>query len=321
MKKILVIKLGALGDWVQAMPAMAQIRKAHPQASITVLTTPFFTDFAKASGLFDAVETDGRPKGLRANLALFSRLRRARYERVYDLQTSSRTRNYFYAFWPFAPEWSGISPGASHRHKNPRRNQMQTLDRQWDQLVEAGVATPLPPGQTPAPDLSWAATAATRGGKPIREQLGLSQPFALLAPGASSSRPLKRWPAKSFAALAKLLQHQGVTPVVIGGAQEAGVAEAIQRHATQTVILTGRTNHVELAALGGGAALTVGNDTGPTYLAAFGGSPAVVLFSKDSDPALCAPRSERLIVLQSDDLADLSVEEVSKACAVLLSGA
>ena len=39
-RRILVIKLGALGDFVQALRAMAEIRRAHPGAKITLLTTP-----------------------------------------------------------------------------------------------------------------------------------------------------------------------------------------------------------------------------------------------------------------------------------------
>jgi len=65
----------------------------------------------------------------------------------------------------------------------------------------------------------------------------------------------------------------------------------------------------------------IGNDTGPTYMAAFAGAPTLVLFSGDSDPALCAPRSASITVLQSDDLSALGVEEVTKAVRLLLGGA
>ena len=47
--KVLVIKLGALGDFVQALAAMAHIRAAHPKARITLLTTPEFEGLARAS--------------------------------------------------------------------------------------------------------------------------------------------------------------------------------------------------------------------------------------------------------------------------------
>jgi ADP-heptose:LPS heptosyltransferase len=317
-ERVLVIKLGALGDFVQALRAMAEIRRAHPRATITLLTTPPYAELAQASGYFDAIDTGGRTKGLAALIGLMRRLRAGRYQRVYDLQTSSRSARYLWAFAPSFPEWSGISKGASHRHRNPRRDLMQNLDRLWDQLAEAGVVEPLPEGQAPGPDLSWAIAASDREGGPIEERLGIRRPFALLAPGASPTRPRKRWPEKGFVDLAKALEAMGLTPVVIGGPQEIDLGQAIAAAAPGAMVAAGRTKLVDLAALGSRAALVVGNDTGPTYLAGLAGAPTLILFSADSDPALCAPRSQRIQVLQSDDLADLNSTEAIKAARVLL---
>lgn len=320
-QRVLVIKLGALGDFVQAMRAMAEIRRAHPKARITLLTTPAYAELAQASGWFDAIDTGGRPKGLFGALALLARLRLGGYQRVYDLQTSSRSRSYLWAFTPAFPEWSGHARLASHRHRNPRRDLMQSLDRLWDQIAEAGIVEPKPEGFAPAPDLGWAVAAADREQPPLSQRFAIKAPYALLAPGASPHRPKKRWPLQGFVALAQALEANGVTPVVIGGQQEIALGEAIARGAPSTVVLTGRTKLVELAALGARAALLVGNDTGPAYLAAFAGAPALILFSSDSDPALCAPRTARITVMQRDDLADLEAGEVIKAAKLLLSRA
>ena len=246
------------------------------------------------------------------------RLRRGRYQRVYDLQTSSRSAGYLWAFAPAFPEWSGISAGASHRHRNPRRDLMQNLDRLWDQLAEAGVVEPLPEGQAPGPDLSWAIAASDREGPSIEDRLRIERPYALLAPGASPGRPRKRWPVDGFAELAKALEQMGVTPVVIGGPQEAELGQAIAKAAPGAVIAAGRTRLVDVAALGARAALLVGNDTGPSYLAALAGAPSLILFSADSDPALCAPRNPRIAVMQSENLADLDSTQVIKGARVLL---
>jgi ADP-heptose:LPS heptosyltransferase len=80
------------------------------------------------------------------------------------------------------------------------------------------------------------------------------------------------------------------------------------------VDLVGRTDVAALAALVRAAALTVGNDTGATHVAAAGGNPVVVLFSRASDPGLCAPRGELVHVLMEPDLGDISVETVFAAC-------
>jgi ADP-heptose:LPS heptosyltransferase len=312
-ERILVIKLGALGDFVLALRAMAQIRRAHAKARITLLTTAPYADLARASGYFDDIDIGGRPKGLLAQLALIRRLRRLKPQRVYDLQTSSRTRNYLYAFLPRPPQWCGISPGASHRHRNPRRDHMQSLDRLWDQIAVTGIVDPLPEGQAPGPDLGWAIAAG--------QVFDIPRPYALLAPGASPGRPLKRWPADRFAALAVALETLGLTPVVIGGLAESEAGAAIARAAPSTRMLAGKTRLIDLAGLGARAALLVGNDTGPTHLAALAGAPSLVLFSRDSDPALNAPRAGQVVVLQRDDLADLSVDEVTNAARLLLGRA
>lgn len=317
IKRVLVLKFGALGDLVQAFAAFAQIRAAHPGAEITLLTTPPYAEFAQASGLFDFVETDGRPKGLDASLSLLRRLRRARYDRVYDLQTSSRSKTYFYAFLPRPPQWSGISAGASHRQTRPDRGSLHNLDRIADQLFVAGIGPRYDAGQAPAPDLGWAARLARRGAATTAERFGLTAPFALLAPGASSVKPEKFWPAQAYGALARALIARGLCVAVVGAPAEAQLARAIQTQAPGVNDLTGRTDLVDLAGLGAEAALCVGNDTGPTHLIANAGAPGLMLMSKVTDPNHCAPRGA-MGVIKVDDLAELSDEAVLTALSAQL---
>jgi ADP-heptose:LPS heptosyltransferase len=311
-KRILVMKFGALGDVIQAFAAFAQIRAAHRDAEITLLTTPPYAEFARASGLFDRVETDGRPKGLAANLALFLRLRRAGYDRVYDLQTSSRSKTYIFAFWPRPPDWSGISPGASLRQTRPDRNALHNLDRIADQLFVAGIAPPTPLGEARGPDLGWAAALARGPRATTAERFGLAAPFALLVPGASPAKPEKFWPAPAYGALAKALIDRGLQVAVVGAKAEAPLAAAIRATAPGAVDLTGATSLIDLAGLGAEAALCVGNDTGPTHLIANAGAPGLMLMSKVTDPNHCAPR-KTMGVLKTDDLAELSAASVLAA--------
>jgi ADP-heptose:LPS heptosyltransferase len=306
MKRVLVIKLGALGDFAQAFGAMETIRAAHLDAELTLLTTPPYAEIARHSGLFDRIETDGRVKGLKDYWRLFSRLRRARYARVYDLQTSSRTKQYRWFFWPHFPEWSGISPGASHRQTRPDRNDLHNLDRLADQLHVAGIAPAYPVGEAPAPDLDWAVSLAGD----VLDRLGLKQPYALLAPGASPTGEAKRWPVERYAALAAVLRNQGFEVAVLGGSSEIAAAETIVAAAPGTIDLVSRTWVVDLAALGAHAALTVGNDTGPTHWAAYGGSPGLMLMARVSRAGHCEPRAE-METLMVEDINDLSVEAVT----------
>lgn len=299
--RILVIKLGALGDFIQAMGPAAAIRRHHPDARITLLTTKPYAGLAEATRLFDEVWLDTRPKPTRPGkwAALRRRLRGAGFSRVYDLQTSDRSSFYFHLMRPDPPMWSGIARGCSHPHRNPMRDGMHTIDRQAEQLAMAGIA------ETPLPDISALAADVSR--------FTVSPPYALLVPGGAPHRPAKRWPAASFATLAAHLIEKAVTPVLIGGPDEAALAAEIARAAEGTRNLAGETSFADIAGLARDAAFAVGNDTGPMHIAAAARCPSVVLFSADSDPALCAPRGDHVTVLRENDLADLAVETVAAA--------
>jgi ADP-heptose:LPS heptosyltransferase len=321
IRKVLVIKLAALGDVVQAFPPFARIRAAHPDAHITLLTTPPYASLAEASGYFDAIETDGRPKRAAETWAMLRRLRRARYDRVYDFQTSTRSSSYFYALLPNPPEWSGIAPFASHPHRNPARDGMHTLERQAEQLQDAGIWPDAPTvrGTAPAPDLSFMLADPSPERRPAH--FGLPERYALLVPGASALRPGKRWPAERYAELARRLQAQGVVSAVIGGPGEAEIGAEIAALAPGSFNLVGKTDYAQIAGLGARAALAVGNDTGPSHLIAATNAPTLVLFSAESDPALCAPRGRAVEVLRETRLADLSVDRVENAARSLLGAA
>jgi ADP-heptose:LPS heptosyltransferase len=298
--RILVIKLGALGDFVQAMGPAAAIRAHHKDAEITLLTSAPFAEIAQKSPYFDHVLIDERPRGLDIVgwLRLRRRLREGHFERVYDLQTSSRSSGYFHLMRPGPrPEWSGIARGASHPHANPRRDSMHTVDRQADQLAMAGIAS------VPPPDLAWAAAEI--------KHFNLPRDFMLLVPGGAAHRLDKRWPAERYAELAMRIAQRGVTPVVIGGRDEAKATRAVSRGVPLARDLAGQTNLAEIVGLGAAARYAVGNDTGPMHLIVAAGCAATVLYSAASDPALTQPRGAKITVLRRDDLATLGADEVA----------
>jgi ADP-heptose:LPS heptosyltransferase len=302
--RVLVIKLAALGDFVQAFGPFAAIRAHHPDAEITLLTTPPYADLARRSPWFDQVWSDGRPswRNPAGWWRLARRLRGAGFARVYDLQTSRRSSRYRILVGG-AAEWSGVAAGASHPHANPGRDAMHTVERQREQLEMAGVR------RFPPPEMDWLDADLSAFALPPR--------FALLVPGASPGRPGKRWPAERYGEFAADL---GLSAAVVGGPAEAPLAAAIAARAPGTLDLTGRTDFTALGALGRRAAFAVGNDTGPVHLVAAAGCPTLALFGPESDPALCAPRGPAVAVLRHPRLAALDVAEVRAALAGLVSG-
>jgi ADP-heptose:LPS heptosyltransferase len=313
---ILVIKLGALGDFIQSLAAARLIRAHHVGARITLLTTEPFKAFAEKCPYFDVVEADGRPREAAATAQLLARIRAARYDFVYDLQTSGRTTNYFHALKPRPPQWSGVAPGCSHPHSNPNREAMHTLDRLAEQLAMAGIPKEeiYASGAAPLPDLSWVRRALNDPPRLQPEYFGIRGSYVLMIPGASPHRPEKRWPAESYAALAKAVVRRGVTPVVIGALAERDVGTAVAAAEPAAKNLVTRTDLFQVAALAERAVFAVGNDTGPMHIAAAAGQRCLVLFSSNSDPERVSPRSRRgVTTLSASNLADLPVGDVEQA--------
>ncbi|MAZ03368.1 MAG: ADP-heptose--LPS heptosyltransferase [Sneathiella sp.] len=288
-----------MGDVILAQGPFQAIRAHHGDARIVLLTTRPFAAFLEKSGLFDEVWIDERPKlwQLSKLIPLIRKLRRGRFDRVYDLQTSTRTNSYF-RFFPRRrkPEWCGIAKGSSHPHDSPMRTKIHTIERHIDQLKVAGIET------VPPVDFSWAMTDISRFELPSR--------YALLVPGGSAHRPEKRWPAARFAELAVYLEGKGTTPVLVGGKAEAEAITTILDHCPAAIDLSSKTEFGDIATLGARATLAVGNDTGPLHLISAVGCKTVVLFSKASDPHMSRPRGQDVTVLREDDLTDLPLAAV-----------
>ncbi len=138
----------------------------------------------------------------------------------------------------------------------------------------------------------------------------------LLAPGADTHHPEQRWPVELYGGFARRMQDAGYDIVIVGALGESSMAHAIQRQAPRARDLTGRTDLVQIAALGARAALAVGNDLGVLHLIAAAGAPTIVLFSSDVDAAATAPRGH-VTVLHAVTLKALPVESVVSAALIL----
>ena len=297
-RKVLVIKLGAFGDVVLAEGALRDIRLHHSKATITALTAPEYAAIFERCPHVDVVEIDRRkPRWqLPYLLELRRRLRASDHDLVYDLQNSSRTAMYFR--WMRQPIlWSGTAPGCNLPCRMDRFKTIPVLDRLAGQLADAGVATP----HCRQPDLRWMADDVSG----ILEAHGVSDGFVFLIPGASARHPQKRWP--HYARLAELLIEQGHQVVTAPGPDETDLCRSLP-----AVALTERDdclNLFQIAGLATRAGFVVGNDTGPTHLAAHCGARGLALYGPHAAARItCMDR--RLEVMEVPDLSLLDAERV-----------
>ncbi len=301
-KKILIIKLGALGDFIQALGPMQAIRNHHKNDDITLMTTKPFKTFGEKSGYFNDILVDEKPKITQPLkwLNLRKSLISAEFDRVYDLQNNDRTQIYFNLF-PRSkrPEWVGAAKGASHENNNPERTAGTALEGHKMTLALAGI------NNVKIDTLDWL--------KDKQNKFNLPYPFVLFVTGCAPQHPQKRWPAENYAALGQTLVKSGFIPVLIGTKDEKEINDQIMSLCPQAINLTEKTSLFDIAALAHNADFAIGNDTGPMHMTGPTGCKTLALFSSHSTPSKHAPNGENVFTLQKDELKDLSVEDVKKA--------
>jgi len=308
--RVLVVKLGAFGDVLLADGALRDIRAFHPRAEIAVLTAPPFRRLFEACPHVDRVLVDPRAPRWRLDrmAALGRRLRAFAPGMVYDLQTNRRTAFYHRWLLPGAP-WSGTAPGCSHPHRAADPKALNVRERLAGQLADAGV--PVRHARAPRPD--W----MIRDVSPLLEAAGVAGPYVVLVPGSAARHPHKRWP--HYAALAEALIADGLAVVTVPGPDEVALCRSLPGIA----LMDGERwlDWFELAGVLSRAAFVVGNDTGPSHLAAHLGVPGLALFGRHTPAERTGILRERFAAIEADDLAALTPETVADAVRTRLAEA
>ena len=294
-RRILVIKLGALGDIIQAEGALHDVRVHHPDAHITVLTNPRYKPIFERCPWVDAVMTDPRGSRLRIDLLLKLRrdMRSGGFDAVYDLQGNRRTGLYYY--WLSVP-WVGSVAGKPF----PQKPCDAAVDTLYELLRSAGLEA----RHTRRPDLGWLADDVDQ----ILAAAGARTGFVLLIPGCSARHPEKRWP--HYAQLAARLIAEGTQVVMAPGPDEIDLCKTIPGIA---LFDGGKPLSVfQLVGLSRRAGFVIGNDTGPSHIAAHTGAKGLALFGSGVH-ASATYIDRRFAVIEVADLGQLTVDRVYEA--------
>jgi len=297
MAEVLIIKLGALGDLVQADGAIRDIRAYHPDDALTVMTTPVYKRYFERCPWVDHVFVD--PRVSRCNLlqmhTLRKRLQRIRIDRVYDLQQVGRTRFYYRYLFPDV-WWLGDASGCSCYLK--RDDGSCAADHFKKHLECAGIPAP----HALFSEVAWMADEVDE----LLAAHKLTGDYVLLLPGASAAHTHKCWP--HFEVLAEKLLQRGLQPVTVPGPGEIEQYRAIP--GTMLTAADGFLDYFALAGVARRAAFAIGNDTGPTHIAAHLGCRGLALYGEHTSPESTGIQHTGFTWLETEDLSGLSLAEV-----------
>jgi ADP-heptose:LPS heptosyltransferase len=271
MKRVLIIKLGALGDVIIATPHIKQIVQSYSGADIWLLTVPEFTFlFEEYPNL--AVKSFPR-KGAHSLLSPLRWIRSQAFEVIFDLQGSDRSK--MMTGLSGASRRYGLGPGFPYTHWPPNRGivngEIHSFNR-LNRLLEAASLAPVSADFTlKASEEQQRIVSDWLAGKGL-----LEKNIALIHAGSSARWESKRWVTAHFITLATTLEQQGLTPIWVGGSEDA----ALNRTLSQTIGIdvTGTFSLLQLIELARYACFAVTTDSAPMHAIAVAGIPVYALF-------------------------------------------
>jgi len=297
--RILVIRGGAIGDFILTLPAIAALRRQFPQARIEVLGYPHIAQLAMVGGLVDHVQSI-EAGALAGFFARGGRLAEhlADYFSEFDLILS-----YLYdpdgifrtnvGLCTSAQFITGLHRPDEAAGLHATKVYLQPLERLA--IFDAD----------PVPRLA------------LRPRPPSISPLAL-HPGSGSDR--KNWPEPKWAELLRHLTDATDTDLLVVGGEAEG--ERLQRLAAPLLPARSQVAQslplAELAHRLAGCRAFIGHDSGISHLAAAVGLPCLVLWG-DTAEEIWRPPGERVLVLRHPDgLARLPVAEVAERLRSLL---
>jgi lipopolysaccharide heptosyltransferase I len=326
-RRILLIKMSAMGDVIHSLPVLHKLRRRYPAARIDWLLRPEFAELVRGhpaiSNILTLARDDEAPwrlSELASGLRLAPTLRAAGYDLVIDLQGQLRTAllarstgspvrigfdrprpEVWAASARTLPDearrhaWQGAREGAwlAYTHRIP----IPTLDAHAvDRYLRLGALLGL---DDAPPDFSFPipAEAEARIDALLRERGAASSRLMLMAPGTVWET--KHWRSEGFAAVARHFLRREFAVVLTGSGRERAVCAEVAAAAPGTIDLSGATTLSELAAMIRRAALYVTNDSGPMHLAVALARPVVSVFGP-TDPLWVGPYRRNDAVLQAD---------------------
>jgi ADP-heptose:LPS heptosyltransferase len=295
-RKILAIKLRALGDTVLMTAPLLEITHSFPQATLDVLVPKSWEPILENFPGIRRIWTFDRNSNPFSQAKLALQLRREKYDLVTNFHASTTSANLARA--------TGAQIRSIHFHGHQVQNRFSTvtipgkgilkpaIERDMDVIRALGVHVPA--GRQPILTLH---PSEKKEAEKYLQQLHILSPFLVLNLGAS--RPTKSWPIDRFASLAMEWAKSNFGSVLaIGGPSEAPLIHTFLKILDELLTATFSNSQErslirervkvthdlplrKLAAVLSLASVVVGNDSGPKHLAVSVGTPTITLFGPE----------------------------------------
>ena len=322
IKRVLIVRLSAMGDVLHTLPAVHAVREALPEAFIGWLVEERWAELLCAPGtarrgprssarpLVDEVHTVNLKQWGKSPFSIstaqriatvWNDVRGANYDVTVDLQGAIRSAvlaRFSGAHVVYGATDSRESPASLWYTRTAVARGRHVIEQNLSvaETVLQSMAVP-PPRRAIATDSRCILPRDSQAERRIEQRLAESgiREFAILNPGAGWGA--KRWPAERYGKVARKLAAQGLRSILNYGPGEEELVRAAETASGDTALAMSCTI-TELIALTQRARIFIGGDTGPLHLAAALRVPVVAIYGP-TDPARNGPYGTHSIVLRS----------------------
>ncbi len=314
-KKILIVRLSAIGDVVHVLPALRSLRSNFPDSKITWLVEDKASDILTGHPDIDEVITFPRRKWQRNILKIskitntvfeifsfYKNLRKDRYDIVIDFQgnlksgvmtimTGSENRIGFGK--GYCKEFNYLF--TKYRIRPPRKR-MHKIDKNLALLGGLGIET-----NFHRPELPVSRADEKYISKFLRTNINDSFPIIVVQPCTSKFGSYKQWPVSNYALLVdKILESYKANVIFSWGPGEIDVVNEIVMNMKYKALVACETKSIkQLIELIRRADLFIGGDTGPLHIASILGVTTVGIYGP-KDPVIYGPYHGKAVVVRKE---------------------
>ncbi|WP_408096186.1 lipopolysaccharide heptosyltransferase II [Peredibacter sp. HCB2-198] len=287
-KKILCVRLDAMGDLLMTTPAMSALKKQLPGRSLTLLTSKQGMEIAKSIPLFDDVISYGAP-WLKASgtlndpvsdLKMIERLKRENFDgaiifTVYSQNPLPSALLCYLAGIPLRTAYCRENPYSLLTHWIKETEPQETLRHEVKRHLD--LAHELGASRDPLPLILDVDPKARM--KLEDKMQDLQGNWIVIHPGATAES--RRYRTSGFAQVADMLTERlGKKIIFTGGPDERELIEQIQSQMKHdSISFAGKLSLEEMIALIQKTPLIISNNSGPVHMAAALGIPVLVLYA------------------------------------------
>ncbi len=302
LNRILVLRLGAMGDVVRTTPMLRELRRMVPNARIDYLVSGRVSEVLEGNPNVDRIiRLNGQIYGLSfQTIATFYRAARRIRKEKYDLMINLEP-HYFSQFFtlmcgiPIVIGWDRAGEGFALNNKVEYDGRSNEIYKALETLKFIG-------RYRKNADLEIYIGKKER--EFARKELSKARKGRLIAiaPGATrnqrASETIRRWPEERYRELSERLARMGYTIVFVGDRHDKGVIKKVSGNLKKGSYIdtSGKTTIKEMAAIIGMCDLFISHDSGPMHIAAAVKTPIIALFGS-TEPRRAAPLTKNSIVI------------------------